>query len=217
MKRAIEKYGEENFKREILFECSSEEEMRAKEAELVNEDFLKRDDIYNLQVGGGGGFDYINKNGLWGDPSKGGKAFAKKLKEDPKFREQISNGIKRIWKEHPETYINEKFHKNKKSLKGRHLSEETKRKMREAAKHRDPTKNGFYDTVWVSNEELRVSFNIPKSMLFEYIGMGYFRKRIDDWDYYFNYKRLTQNHIRVSHLSDNEKLLLSQNKIDEII
>lgn len=191
--------------------------MSAKEAELVNEEFLKRDDVYNLQVGGGGGFNYINKNGLWGDPSKGGKAFAKKLKEDPKFREQISNGIKRIWKEHPETYINEKFHKNKKSLKGMHLSEETKRKMRKAAKHRDPTKNGFYDTVWVSNEELRVSFNIPKSMLFEYIGMGYFRKRIDNWDYYFNCKRLTQNHIRVSHLSDNEKLLLSQNKINEII
>lgn len=89
--------------------------------------------------------------------------------------------------------------------------------MREAAKHRDPTKNGFYDTVWVSNEELRVSFNIPKSMLFEYIGVGYFRKRIDNWDYYFNCKRLTQNHISVSHLTDNEKLLLSQNKIDEII
>ena len=183
--------------------------MNAKEAELVNEEFLKRDDIYNLQVGGGGGFDYINKNRLWGDPSKGGKAFAKRLKEDPKFREQISNGIKLIWKEHPETYINEKFHKNKKSLKGIHLSEETRCKMREAAKHRDPTKNGFYDTVWVSNEELRVSFNIPKSMLFDYIGMGYFRKRINNWDLYFNNKLLKQNGISLSHLTTHEQQMLS--------
>ena len=29
LRRAIEKYGEENFKREILFECSSVEEMNA--------------------------------------------------------------------------------------------------------------------------------------------------------------------------------------------
>jgi hypothetical protein len=106
LRRAIKKYGEENFKREILFECSSREEMNAKEAELVNENFLKRDDIYNLQVGGGGGFDYINKNGLWGDPNKGGIAYAKRLKEDPEFRKQISDGIKQVWKEHPEIYAN---------------------------------------------------------------------------------------------------------------
>lgn len=37
LKRAIEKYGEENFQREILFECSSKAEMDAREAELVNE------------------------------------------------------------------------------------------------------------------------------------------------------------------------------------
>ena len=61
IRRAIEKYGKENFKREILFECSTREEMNAKEAELVNEEFLKRNDVYNLKQGGEGGWDFINE------------------------------------------------------------------------------------------------------------------------------------------------------------
>jgi len=50
--RAIKKYGVENFKKEILCECSSQEELNAKERELVNEDFVNRTDTYNLVLGG---------------------------------------------------------------------------------------------------------------------------------------------------------------------
>lgn len=53
---AVKKYGYDKFKREILFEYpDSEDGMEqayAKEAELVNEDFIKRSDVYNMQVGG---------------------------------------------------------------------------------------------------------------------------------------------------------------------
>ena len=41
----------ENFEKTILFECSSEIEMNAKEAEIVNEDFIARDDVYNIELG----------------------------------------------------------------------------------------------------------------------------------------------------------------------
>ena len=62
--RAIEKYGIENFKREILHVLGSKEEMDQKEREIVDEDFLLRDDVYNAKLGGGGGWDFVNAEGL---------------------------------------------------------------------------------------------------------------------------------------------------------
>lgn len=58
---AILKYGEKNFKKEILFQFNNEVDMNAKEAELVTEDFCLREDTYNLCLGGKGGWD-INKS-----------------------------------------------------------------------------------------------------------------------------------------------------------
>jgi len=60
LKQAINKYGIENFKKEILFIFYTEEEMNRKEAEIVTEEFCLRNDTYNICVGGKGGFSYIN-------------------------------------------------------------------------------------------------------------------------------------------------------------
>lgn len=64
LKRSIAKYGLENFKKEILYIFETEDEMNAKEKELVTEEFCQRENTYNLCEGGKGGFGYINKNGL---------------------------------------------------------------------------------------------------------------------------------------------------------
>lgn len=64
LQRAIKKYGIEFFKKIILFELADEKKMFAKEADIVDEEFILREDTYNLKVGGFGGFNYINQNGI---------------------------------------------------------------------------------------------------------------------------------------------------------
>jgi len=62
IKRAVEKHGIENFSKTILETFESSELMFAREKEIVTDEFLKREDVYNLRRGGYGGFDFLNKN-----------------------------------------------------------------------------------------------------------------------------------------------------------
>lgn len=52
LKRAIKKYGLENFEKIILYNFDNNLDMLKKEAELVNRDFIKRKDVYNIVEGG---------------------------------------------------------------------------------------------------------------------------------------------------------------------
>ena len=64
IRSSIQKYGLENFKKEILFTFENEELMYRKEQELVNEDFVNLQSTYNLCIGGNGGWSYINSNSI---------------------------------------------------------------------------------------------------------------------------------------------------------
>lgn len=62
IKRAIKKYGKENFTKHIIEKFDTPEKMFEMEANLVNDEFLNSNKNYNIVIGGNGGFTHLNKN-----------------------------------------------------------------------------------------------------------------------------------------------------------
>jgi len=64
IKRAIKKYGKHNFTKRIIARYETSEEAYEHEKNLVNKDFINDRMSYNMNIGGKGGFEYINSMGL---------------------------------------------------------------------------------------------------------------------------------------------------------
>jgi hypothetical protein len=161
IKRAIEKYGIENFNKEILFQFNNEADMNAKEAELVTEEFVKKETNYNLCHGGNGGFGYINLNSMNVDivqqrlnnPSLakfsaklGGERKKYLIENDSEYRElcckSVSKGLKTYFKVNPGHFNNKKHTEETKKI----ISE----KMTELQKG---SKNSQFGTMWITNNK----------------------------------------------------------------
>lgn len=140
LKLAKEKYGIENFTREYLRVFDNAEDMFKMESELVNEEFVSRDDTYNLKVGGHGGWDACHR----------------KYYTDPEFRKihrqnSIRGGLSAASTRNPlGTFFN------------RSHSDETKAKMSEKAKLRTGEKNSSFGSMWIMNSETKESKKIKK-------------------------------------------------------
>jgi uncharacterized cupin superfamily protein len=59
LKMSQNKYGLNNFKKEIISIFDNKKEMLDLERDLVNEEFVLRKDTYNLKIGGEGGWDHL--------------------------------------------------------------------------------------------------------------------------------------------------------------
>lgn len=173
LKRAQKRDGLEFFNKEILFDFDNYEEMVAKEKEIVIEEFLKRDDVYNLDLGGGGGWHFVN-NDLT-------------LEERKRISSFAVTACKKLWNENPDHFINSR-RKSSKRLKDRHdqglvkydtftgrsHTDETKAKMRENHKGLQAgSKNSQFGTMWIFNEDTSTCKKIKRDELDLYIQLGW--------------------------------------------
>ena len=56
---AVIKYGKDKFKRQILYQFESKEKAYLMQSQIVDKQFVKRKDTYNIKLGGEGGGDHL--------------------------------------------------------------------------------------------------------------------------------------------------------------
>lgn len=165
LKRAIAKYGIENFHKEILHICPTEKQMNILEKILVVPDSELN---YNLCLGGKGGFGYINligKNRKYSekDRIKSGNKISEKWKNDP------------IWAEKRRIEISIES-KNKKTFLGKTHTSEWKQKHSAFMKQFKGKKNSQFGTCWITNGSENKKIKISDLDMF--VKTGYYRGRI---------------------------------------
>ena len=173
IKKAIEKYGIENFKKEYISIFDNAEDMFKMESELVNEEFINREDTYNLKQGGSGGFDFINKNNLGGRKDE----FNNNIGFVENFENIIKNfGCVQSYLKFKNDGSYEKFCENLSKSQnirfangaingflGKTHTEETKKRIGEAnSKHQLGEGNSQFGTIWIHNIELKENKKIKK-------------------------------------------------------
>jgi hypothetical protein len=162
LRLAQEKYGIENFTKEILFVFDTVEEMYAKEAEIVNEDFISSENTYNLKIGGFGGWDYINENIDLSERNRkiNSRKDYTKLVESGFYDEFSSKGvekIKQLLKERGGVWWESK------RFSGKNHSTETKQLIgTKNSKHQIGQGNSQYGTRWIHSLEFSISKKIKK-------------------------------------------------------
>ena len=180
LKRAKEKYGIENFSKEILEVYNTSEEMFNMESQLVNEEFISRDDVYNIKLGGEGGWDYINDHNLCNTFNRElnlilgerGRQSQKILSEtDNEWVKQRSENLSVSSKKYFEDGgIN--------GFAGKVHSDEAKKKIGEAnSKHQKGEGNSQFGKVWIYSLDLKESKKIERDKLPEYLDLGWLKGR----------------------------------------
>jgi len=184
---AIQKHGAENFKKDILEYFDTSEAMYAREKEVVTDEFLLREDTYNLRRGGHGGFDYINKQGLH---YKGYSSAKERNRAITPFNGESGKEIrkkalieyykKEAWKKGIAAM--QEFHKKNPSVILNNLklaqTPQARIKRKEALlaiKHQQGSNNSQYGTMWITNGIENIK--IRKEEIDKYLIRGYNKGR----------------------------------------
>lgn len=140
LKSAIQKYGKQNFKKEILSISKTEEENAKKEKHYIDlYKAVENKNFYNIADGGQGGNvtkgfskeerEKINKKISESNSGKKHHMYGKHHTEETK--EKISNSVKKYWTEDKRQEWSLKYQGQKNPMYGKHHTEETKEKIRQ--------------------------------------------------------------------------------------
>ena len=171
---SINYHGKENHTKEILEYCNTREELKKREAEIVNEQLLTEDLCMNLKTGGDGGGKIWSEEHMRVFSKAGNDKFKWLLENDVEFKERhskkMSERMKRVIKNG--SFIIPTF-----DWTGKKHSEETKKKMSEAKKGKGTGKvNSQFGTCWITNSI--ENKKIKKEELNSYLEKGWKKGRV---------------------------------------
>lgn len=174
LKRAIKKYGRENFSTSIVQIFTNEEDMFAFERALVT--VCKNDPYcYNIADGGRGGWGHIE----WTDEMRAEKAaILHRINSCPELSaKRKANAAARNNSEEARRKRSESL-KGRRTWLGKKHSEASKNKIGQAnAKHQLGENNSQFGTCWVSNDALQQTKKIKLSELDQALTDGWVRGR----------------------------------------
>ncbi len=138
IKAAINKYGESNFKKEIIQICESKEAAYLVEKELVTPELIQSSKCYNLNVGGKGGWYHIDNRG------------DKNPMKNPKIAKKVSESIKKSLTEEERKIRSDRMKKLRNDgtiikPSGWNHTEESKQKMSQSNKGKQAWNKGRTD------------------------------------------------------------------------
>ena len=156
-------HGKENHTKEILEFCDNREELKKREAEIVDDQLLTEDLCMNLKTGGQGGFSSEEHRRKFME-SVNYEASHERIKwlrkNDSNWNKALSDNIKTSLK---------KCNFDHATFKGKKHSEETKNKISEAMKNRGTGKNNSqYGTMWIHCKATGEVKKIKKEDWFSY-------------------------------------------------
>jgi hypothetical protein len=165
IKAEVQKYGRQNFKREILEILPTRELLKLRESQIVTDELLRDPLCLNLKNGGEGGGKFWSEEHKQKCARAGADAWKKKMQEDSTFRQKY---IDRCLKNNETLHL----HPNAR-FAGKQHSAETKQKMR--VSKNVGAANSQFGTCWINNGAL--VRKIQKDKLDEYLKQGYSRGR----------------------------------------
>ncbi len=168
LRRSIRKYGEKNFKREILEFCESREMLAKREEQIITQKLINNRLCMNLQLGGGGGF--IDKKHQQKACRAGGLKHKSKLEKDSSY---LENWIKKTQEGFKKYVSNTDLTKRTKSFLNKKHTKESKLKMSSSKKGKIGLgkTNSQFNTIWVKNNTS--CRKIKKEELNTFLSKGY--------------------------------------------